>query len=138
MAATPLRIFLVENHEDSLRYLTLYLEECGHGVQTARSMQGALESLSATRVDVLLCDIGLPDGDGWQLLKKMSEGGIPCPYAIAMSGFCSRADIEKSRACGFQHHITKPFLPQELDDLLVLGAHHVKEEPFENHAKKHT
>ncbi|MFA7234260.1 MAG: response regulator [Terrimicrobiaceae bacterium] len=118
MSSCPLRIFLVENHDDSLACLTGYLENCGYEVQGARSMDSALRVLAAGQVDVLICDIGLPDGDGWQLMRRVGEMKGPSPFGIAMSGYGTRSDIEKSRLAGYRHHLVKPFLPEELDTLI--------------------
>ena len=112
------RILIVENHEDSLTYLTRYLEQQGHEVCGARDMASALEVISSLRFDVLISDLGLPDGDGWQLLAQMK----PRPFGIAMSGFGTGSDREKSHAAGYKHHLTKPFLPDDLDVLLQEAA----------------
>ncbi len=122
MSFRPLKIFLVENHEDTLTYLSGYLKDCGHDVQTARNVADALQLLAAAEVDVLISDIGLPDGDGWQLMQRLAEMKTPAPYAIAMSGYSTRSDIGKSRLAGYQHHLVKPFLPEELDALLKEAA----------------
>jgi two-component system CheB/CheR fusion protein len=115
----PLRIFVVENHADTLKYLTLYLEGMGHTVLSARNMQDALAALPAAGCDVLISDIGLPDGDGWELLHTLCPEPGQCPiYAIAMSGFGLNADRATSKAAGFRHHLLKPFDPDELDALL--------------------
>lgn len=113
-----LRILIVENHEDSLTYLTRYLQQQGHEVCGVRDMASALEVISSSNFDVLISDLGLPDGDGWQLLGQMT----PKPFGIAMSGFGSRSDREKSHAAGYKHHLTKPFLPDDLDALLQEAA----------------
>lgn len=118
--ARPLRIFLVENHADTLKYLRLYLEESGHVVQTARDMAEALAALPAADCEVLISDIGLPDGDGWELLRQ-AKFARPV-YAIAMSGFGMNADKLKSRAAGYRHHLLKPFLPDELETMLAEAA----------------
>src|SRR3954451_8308316 len=86
----PLRIFVVENHPDTLKYLTIYLEQMGHTVHSARSMHEALEHLPSAESQVLISDIGLPDGDGWELLQRSRLAGSV--YAIAMSGFGMNAD----------------------------------------------
>jgi len=112
----PLRIFVVENHSDTLKYLTLYLEQMGHTVVSARSMATALDTMPAAECDVLISDIGLPDGSGWELLKRAN---LPRPiYAIAMSGFGTSSDRLKSKAAGYRRHILKPFPPEELDEML--------------------
>jgi CheY-like chemotaxis protein len=111
-----LRIFVVENHADTLKYLSLYLEAIGHMVSSAKTMAQALESLPTANCDVLISDIGLPDGDGWELLHTVQ---LSHPvYAIAMSGFGMNADHVKSKDAGYRRHLLKPFVPSELDAAL--------------------
>ncbi len=118
----PLRIFLVENHPDTLKYLRMYLEAVGHEVSAALTMQAALAALPDADPDVLLSDIGLPDGTGWELLQRL-QGRFRRPvYALAMSGFGLNADQARSRAAGFRHHLLKPFPPGRLDTLLEEAA----------------
>lgn len=118
-AAHPLRIFLVENHTDTLKWLTLYLRQLGHTVVTARSMEEALATMPTAGCEVLISDIGLPDGDGWQLLHKVRETTQTTPrYAIAMSGYGMNADRSKSKAAGYSQHILKPFKAAELQSML--------------------
>lgn len=115
----PLHIFLVENHPDTLKWLRLYLEDRGHTVSAATSVAEALETYPAEGCEVLVSDIGLPDGDGWQLMEQLD----PKPrFAIAMSGFGMNADSARSRAVGFRHHLLKPYKPAELDAVLVQAA----------------
>jgi CheY-like chemotaxis protein len=100
------RIFLVEDHHDTLKYLTMFLALLGHTVQSARTMKEALSKISDANCDILICDIGLPDGNGHEVLRRMK---VTRPvYAIAISGFGSEDDIAKSKAAGFRHHVTKP------------------------------
>lgn len=115
-----LRIFVVENHPDTRKYLTMYLEDLGHTVNSAQSMQEALLLLREQALDVLISDIGLPDGDGWELLR---QAGLPSgTYAIAMSGYGMNADHARSKAAGYRHHVLKPFGPDDLDSLLAEAA----------------
>jgi two-component system CheB/CheR fusion protein len=117
---SPLRIFVVENHADTLKYLCLFLEQLGHSVRSARSVAEALATWPEAHCEVLISDIGLPDGDGYELLLKL---GPPRPiYAIAMSGFGMNSDRARSRAAGFRHHLLKPFEPDELDPMLEEAA----------------
>ena len=113
---TSLNIFLVENHEDTLKYMRMYLETLGHAVVVARDVSSALKEIPTLPVDLLISDIGLPDGTGWDLLKQLrSEHPV---FAVAMSGFGMNADRAKSREAGFRHHLIKPFMPDELDPIL--------------------
>jgi len=115
-SSKPLRIFIVENHADTLLWLTRYLEQCGHKVFTARTMGEAHAKLPVSNCDMLISDIGLPDGDGWELLKSLR---LSRPiYAVAMSGFGMSADRARSLAAGYREHIVKPFDPDVLDSIL--------------------
>ncbi len=87
-------------------------------------MASALRAVSSSRFDVLISDIGLPDGDGWQLISQMKSK----PFGIAMSGFGASSDREKSQAAGYKHHLTKPFLPDDLDALLEEAASQIAED----------
>lgn len=115
----PLRIFLVENHADTLKALTRYLERRGHTVVTAQTMQAALEAFPAVECELLISDIGLPDGDGWELLQRLRDTGKSLPrHAIAMSGYGMNADRAKSKAAGYSQHRVKPFNSGEVDEML--------------------
>ena len=116
----PLRIFVVENHVDTLKWVVRYLEAAGHSVASAETVSEALERLPQAPYDVLISDIGLPDGDGWELLRSVR---LTRPiYAVAMSGFGLNSDRDKSKAAGFRHHLLKPFNPDELDAALDEAA----------------
>lgn len=116
----PLRILLVENHEDTRKYLGMFLVDMGHEVTTASTMSETLEIAPRCDCNVLLSDIGLSDGDGWELLQKAA---FPHPiYAIAMSGFGMRSDREKSKQAGFRHHLLKPLSVDQLEKVLDEAA----------------
>ena len=111
-----MRIFLVENHSVTLACVRRHLERLGHEVETAETVADTLRDLPARPRDLLITDLGLPDGDGCALLESL--GRARPPLAVAMSGSGSPADQARSNAAGFQQHLTKPFLPSELDRLL--------------------
>lgn len=117
MAEPALRVLIVEDHPDTLMVLRLYLEQSGHAVLSARTVKEAVELLVTSRCDVVLSDIALGEGSGWDLLKEVR---LPHPvYAIAMSGFGTTADVKRSKAAGYRHHIVKPIDPDLLDNLLA-------------------
>ena len=111
-AMRALRLFLVENHQDTIRYMKLYLEQLGHHISVAEDMATALREIPNSQCDILICDIGLPDGDGWQLMKKLGENRPP--IAIAMSGYGTGNDQRKSLESGYDFHLVKPFTPDAL------------------------
>jgi CheY-like chemotaxis protein len=110
-----LNILVVENHEDTLQAMKMLLEFEGHAVQTASTMKKALEAAD-TAFDLIITDIGLPDGDGWELIRQLRERGPV--RAVAMSGYGWKEDIEKSRAAGFFAHLLKPLKISELEAVL--------------------
>lgn len=113
-----LQILLVEDNADT-RYLLAYLiVQAGHAVREAGSVQAARVELAARMPDVLVTDIGLPDGSGYELLQGLPRDARR-PFAIAMSGFGTAADIEASRAIGFRHHMVKPIEIDALEALLA-------------------
>jgi CheY-like chemotaxis protein len=115
-ATVALRVLLVENHADTREFLTLMLEELGHTVIVAESMGDALRAAARSGCDVLISDIGLPDGDGWELLNQLN---LPRPmYAIAMSGYGTASDRNRSKAAGYRHHLVKPMGLEQLESIL--------------------
>ncbi len=115
-ASTSLRILVVENHPDTRDVLVSLLEGLGHTVVVAESVRNALRAAPEARCDVLLSDIGLPDGDGWELLGQLN---LPRPmYAIAMSGYGMTADRIRSKAAGYRHHLVKPMGLEQLEGIL--------------------
>jgi CheY-like chemotaxis protein len=119
-ATHALTILVVENHPDTLESLKLYLEDSGHKVDTALTVAQAVQRLGAADYDVLLCDIGLPDGSGWDLTSRLRDK--KSVFAVAMSGFGQNADNARSRAAGYRHHLLKPFRAVELDKVLAEAA----------------
>ena len=119
-ARRPMRIFVVENHEDTRFLLCLLLEQLGHTVFSASSLAQAIEAMPAARCDVLISDIGLPDGNGWDLMTRL--GDQRPRYAIAMSGFGMSSDRQRSLDVGYRHHLLKPVEPDQLERLLDEAA----------------
>ena len=111
-----LRIFVVEDHKDTLDALRKHLEQLGHIVFSASSKAEALKQIPMADCHVLISDLGLPDGNGWELMQELEN--LSPRYAIAISGYGMKADREMSAEAGFRHHLVKPLLPPKLDTLL--------------------
>ena len=103
-----LRLLVVEDHHDTLETLERLLARRGYVVRTAASIAQALEVAREHEFDVLVSDIGLPDGRGTDLIERLEELRGERPPAIAMSGFGMEDDLERSRGAGFSEHLTKP------------------------------
>ena len=106
------RLIVVEDHAETAEGLKRFLSAIGYQVFVATDMASALSLAAAVEFDVLLSDLGLPDGSGWELLKRLSaERRI---RAIAFSGYNSPADRQRSAEAGFLEHLAKPLAPDQL------------------------
>jgi two-component system CheB/CheR fusion protein len=111
-----LRVLLVEDHADSRRVLGRLLESYGCTVRSAGTVAGALDLADHELFDVLISDIGLPDGTGIDVVKKIRvHHNIK---AIALSGFGQADDLRRSEEAGFAIHLTKPVDYQALHDVI--------------------
>ena len=117
-----LRILIIENHEVTASFLSLFLQRSGHQVTVVSNARSALDRQDLASFDVILSDIGLPDIDGWDLMKQLRP--LTGAFAVAMSGFGDEADVERSLAAGYQHHLVKPFVPATLEHVLGKVSRH--------------
>ena len=110
------RILLVDDHVDTLRTMTAILRKWGYTVETADSVHSALELAAQKRFDILVSDLGLPDGSGLEIMKEVKHRyGI---HGCALSGYGMDEDIQESHAAGFEAHLTKPVSFQDLRTVL--------------------
>jgi DNA-binding response OmpR family regulator len=114
--STPLRILIIENHEVTAKFISLFLERSGHEVTVIPDGETALSRDDLANLDVILSDIGLPDVNGWDLMRQLRPRTRA--YAVAMSGFGDESDVQRSLAAGYQYHLVKPFVPAALEEVL--------------------
>jgi two-component system OmpR family response regulator len=116
-------ILLVEDHRDTRNVLSTLLQHSGHNVMVAGNYAEALRLLVRIRIpaEVLLCDLGLPDGDGLDLVGK-AKVLRPRMKTIAVTARASETDKELGRNAGFDHYVTKPLNYQQLRTLLAEAA----------------
>ncbi len=108
-----LRILLVDDHPDTSVALEKLLTRRGHSVAVARDMRSALETVGGRQFDLLISDVGLPDGSGLELMTHLrATSGI---RGIAISGFGMNGDVEKSLQAGFAEHLVKPVNLEKLE-----------------------
>jgi PAS domain S-box-containing protein len=119
VSSRSLRVLLVEDHRDTANQLTRLLQRAGHDVTWAGSLREARGFIAATGDDpeaqgfnILISDLGLPDGSGHDLMRDLA--GRHAMPGIALSGYGMKDDILDSMAAGFSRHITKPVDWQEL------------------------
>jgi CheY-like chemotaxis protein len=114
--AKQLRILLVEDHQDTRHTLSRLLTHFGHQISVAADRQSALHIMASQNFDVILCDIGLPDGSGYEVVSETKRQHRV--KAIAISGFGTEADVRRSIEAGFDFHLVKPVDLRELQEVL--------------------
>lgn len=116
-SVTPCRVLLVEDHKPTSRALTQLLVRRNYQVATAECVADARAVARRQSFDLLISDIGLPDGNGYDLMTELrSEYGLP---GIALTGYGMEEDVNRSQAAGFIVHLTKPVSVQALDGALA-------------------
>jgi PAS domain S-box-containing protein len=115
-ALTNLKILLVEDHPDTANAMARLLGGFGCQVRTANSIAAALEDAQSHKFDLLVSDLGLPDGSGLDLMRQLLSN--QAVKGIALSGFGMDEDVRKSREAGFAVHLTKPVNLKELKETI--------------------
>ncbi len=110
------RVLLVEDHRDTATMMARLLRRSGHHVTTADSVASALKVAGAERFDVVVSDIGLPDGSGLDLMRQLLVRHAL--KGIALSGFGMEEDVARSRQAGFIEHLVKPIDVTQLEKAL--------------------
>lgn len=112
MPKKQLRLIVVEDHANTAEALKKFLKAVGYEVFVATDMTSALSLACAVEFDLLLSDLSLPDGNGWELLKRLkAERDI---RAIAFSAHNLPEDLQRSAEAGFIEHLAKPISPDKL------------------------
>jgi len=116
------KVLVVEDHDDARDLVACVLGAAGAEVTTAASTGEALERIAGTTPDLLLADLGLPDEDGYTLLKRIRElrtshaGALP---AVALTAYARASDRERALAAGFLDYVVKPVDPRELVKIIL-------------------
>jgi PAS domain S-box-containing protein len=116
-------VLLVEDDDDSRKLLGTMLKRYGARVTSTKSAAEALAAFAGELPDVMISDIGMPDQDGYELIRKLRslpvEKGGATP-AIALTGYASRKDRERALGSGYQQHMAKPI--EQTDMIAAIAA----------------
>jgi CheY-like chemotaxis protein len=114
------RILVVDDNQDGADLMAVLLRLQGHAVEVANDGVSALKSAAAFEPDVVLLDIGLPGLNGYAVARQLRETQKQRPQClIAMTGYGTEEDRQRTEEAGFDHHIVKPIEPAELNALLA-------------------
>jgi CheY-like chemotaxis protein len=117
-----LRLLVIEDEDDARMLVGEVLKHQGADVHLAASVAEGLEMFSAVKPDVVVSDIGMPQMDGYSLIRKIRElspalgGQTP---AIALTAYARREDANRAFAAGYQSHVAKPDEPETLARLVA-------------------
>ena len=114
--AKSLRILLIEDHSDTRQTLSRLLTHFGHQISVADNTQSALEIVQSQKFDVVLSDIGLPDGSGYDVISQVKRKQPV--KAVAITGFGTDEDVRRGKEAGFDFHLIKPIDVHELRNVL--------------------
>jgi PAS domain S-box-containing protein len=110
-------VLVVEDHAETRDLVASLLGRCGAAVTVASSVEDALAAFERARPDVVVSDIAMPGGDGYELVRRLRllapDRGGATPVA-ALTASAGRDNVERALAAGFQAHVAKPFQPTEL------------------------
>ncbi|MBA3242962.1 MAG: response regulator [Acidobacteria bacterium] len=112
-----LRVLVVDDETDTRELVAFTLSRCGAEVKSCTTAEEALSTLEAWEPDVLVSDIGMPGVDGYEFIRRVREldtglkGRIP---AVALTAYAGVDDHQRALSAGFQMHLAKPLVPNEL------------------------
>jgi signal transduction histidine kinase/ActR/RegA family two-component response regulator len=112
------KILLVDDHEDTCTGMRMILERRGYRVKTAHDVQSALALADDYPFELLISDLGLPDGTGFDLMRELRRRRGDSIRGVALSGFGMESDIERSMEAGFEVHLIKPVNLERLSEIL--------------------
>jgi CheY-like chemotaxis protein len=113
-ALNPLRVLVVEDNLDTAETLRCLLAECGFHVEVAHNTKDGLKTARRLEPHIVLCDIGLPDGDGYTVGSQLRQSSCNGARLIAVTGHAEPIDRQRALAAGFDQHLPKPVDPATL------------------------
>ena len=118
--AAPRRILLIEDNGDAAELLAMLLEQDGHQVDVRLDGPGGLRAVLDAPYDVVICDIGLPGMDGYQVISSARaalQGPLPC--FVAASGYSQLGEVNLADEAGFDHYLVKPINIEALSKIIM-------------------
>jgi len=117
-----MRVVVIEDHKDTAELMNEILRDAGHDVRVAHSGHDGVTAALALPAEVVLCDVGLPDIDGYEVARRLRADGLGRdPLIVATTGYGRSQDREKSARAGIDAHLTKPIDMEHLAQLLARG-----------------
>ncbi len=122
-----LRVLVIEDNTDAGETLKDLLELSGHEVRVAGDGPTGVGLAHAFHPDLVLCDLGLPQMNGFEVARALRADQTLHAWLVALSGYAQHEDIRRAGEVGFDRHVSKPASPEVLNALLVEAAAHAPE-----------
>jgi two-component system CheB/CheR fusion protein len=116
----PLSTLIVDDSYDAAASLAMLVEGWGHRALVAHDGPTALRLASASQLDVVFLDVGMPHMTGWELAERLRQ--LPttkASYLVVVSGYGQDLNTVTSQAAGCDRHLVKPVAPEVLHQLLL-------------------
>lgn len=121
--AAPRRILLIEDNADAAEMLALLLTQDGHHVDVRNDGPSGLRAALDAPYDVIVCDIGLPGMDGFQVISSARAAlAAPLPCFVAASGYSQLGEFDRAGQAGFDHYLVKPINIDALSKIITAKA----------------
>ena len=129
----PLRVLLVDDNVDTVLSFSMLIEAHGHDVRTAHDGLSGVQAAIDYQPDVALLDIGLPGLNGYEVAKRIRQHpNLENVVLVALTGYGQESDREASRQAGFNHHLVKPALLEQLQQVLTTVSEKLNVEQLGN------
>jgi len=116
-------VLIIEDNADTCESLSVALGLTGHQVRTAHNGRTGIAAAHELAPDVVLCDIGLPDIDGYEVARRLrADEALRSTRLIALSGYARPEDKARAKEAGFHAHVPKPPELEALTEMLAKGA----------------
>ena len=114
-----MRVVVIEDHKDTAELMNEILRDAGHDVRIAYNGNEGVRQALALGAEVVLCDVGLPDIDGYEVARQLRAANTnPRVRLVALTGYDGEDEERKARAAGFDRHVVKPIDPLQLETLV--------------------
>jgi CheY-like chemotaxis protein len=114
-----MRVVVIEDHVDTADLMREILREAGHDVRVAHSGNAGIDAARALLAEVVLCDLGLPDIDGYEVARRLrADDSTSRAHLVALTGYDGEDEQQRTREAGFDRHVVKPIDPFELERLI--------------------
>jgi CheY-like chemotaxis protein len=121
-------VLVIEDDADVADGLKAALEIDDHRVTLARNGAEGIEGARRTHPDVVLCDIGLPGMNGYEVARAFrADDALRSSFLVALSGYAQADDIDRARAAGFDEHLAKPPTIERLKRVFAAATQRAKE-----------